>query len=124
MGTVHLRGPGGVALAYDLPLHETIERQWTDGTLQRVEEDGSPFRGDDQYNVLSGGGGEEAVTAEPGDDGLDGPVRPAQNAPKKDWVAYAVALGLLDEAAANAKTKAELVEDTTPPELTPPDPGE
>lgn len=124
MGTVHLRGPGGVALAYDLPLHETIERQWTDGTLQRVEEDGSPFRGDDQYNVLFAGGGEEAVTGETGADEPVEPVRPAQNAAKKDWVAYAVSLGLFDEAAANDKTKAELVEATTPPELTPSNPGE
>ncbi|MEV5710170.1 hypothetical protein [Actinoallomurus sp. NPDC052274] len=134
MDRIWLRTPGDTVLLHTLPLSEFIERQWRDGTLVRVNEDGSAFEGD-QYALLSGDGVGEAVTAAPGgedpdgDQGgapdrgegdPDGPVRPSPNAAKPEWVAFAVGLGVCaSEEEANAMTKADLIAKTTPPELDP-----
>lgn len=129
-----LKAPNGHVIGFSLPLHPTIDRQLRDGLLARVDEDGSPWQDPSQSapyelsGTLDGGGGEVgAGTPDSGGDSnaeggavpAEEPVRPAQNAPKADWVAYAVALGLMDEATAKGMTKTDLVTATTPPEMTP-----
>lgn len=131
----------GMPMMFTLPLDLNIEKQVRKGELTRVNEDGSPFAGD-PYEALGdgvppvvpgvtgetrvgdsiGGGITQPATPPAAGDGggqgdgpetPDGPVRPAQDANKPEWVAYAVALGLYEsEKAANAKTKPELVEET------------
>jgi hypothetical protein len=112
---VWLATPGGTVLMHTLPLGEYIERQWTDGVLTRVNEDGSAYVGD-PFDV-SGDGAEVESTAT-GETGNGEPVRPAQAAPKAEWVAYVVALGVTDEETAKGMTKADLVTAATPPEMT------
>jgi hypothetical protein len=120
---VFLSAPGdGHVIGMTLPLHPVIERQWRDGTLTRVNEDGSPFGEGDEHAVLSDG--------DPADNPVDPaapvaePVRPAANAPKKDWAEFAVALGVCGDGEAKAMTKADLVKACTPPEMQPAEPGE
>lgn len=123
---IWLRTPSGVELMYTLPLDEYIDRQWRDGTLTRINEDGSAYL-DDPFTALSAAGEPTAASGEPAaeeipetspaEDTPAEPVRPAPNAPKGEWVAFAEALGL-DPA---GKTKAQLVELTTPPEMQPPE---
>lgn len=122
MDRIWLSTPGGTVLMHTLPLGEYIERQWTDGLLTRVNEDGSLYEGD-PFDVTDVGGA-EAATEEAGGSEVAEPVRPSQNAPKADWVAYATALGVADEETAKGMTKADLIEAATPPEMKPADPGE
>lgn len=103
-----LLAPNGHVIGFTLPLHPTIDRQWREGHLTRVNEDGTPYDG--------GVPGEGAATAPGGDTTGGEPVRPAANAPKGQWAAYAEALGLDVDPKA---TKADLVDMTTPPETDP-----
>lgn len=83
MGTVQLRGEGGVVFTYDLPLDPNIQKRLDTGRLRQVD-DGP------------------AVAAEAG--------RPVQAAPKADWVAWAVQTHGLAADDAEAMTKADLQE--------------
>jgi len=117
MDRVHLRAPSGVIIGFTLPLHEAIDGQWRRGELQRVSEDGSPWEGD-EYDL--GGTGAGDAPPEPGAT----PARPEENAPKRDWQAYAVAVGAVTDAEAAKLTRAELITRCTPAEMLPPDPGD
>lgn len=86
--TIHVRGEGGSVIPMDLPLPEGVAERLAKGLLRRVNPDGSPYR---------------EPAAEP-----EGP--PPQNAPKADWVGYAVRAGGLSAEEAEAMTKADLVE--------------
>jgi hypothetical protein len=90
--TIHVLGEGGAVIAMDLPLPDAIAHRMTTGQLRRVNEDGSPY----------------PEPAEP-----DVPSLPSQapptSAPKSEWVGWAVANGA-DPAAAEAMTKADLIE--------------
>lgn len=129
MDRIWLRTPGGVALVMTLPLGEYIDRQWRDGSLTRVNEDGTAFDGDPYIltdpppgPAKADGAASNAVVASGAEDdeGPAGPPRPAQNAPKAAWVTYAVQLGAAStEAEAKDRSKAELIRATTPPELEP-----
>lgn len=120
-----LKAPSGHVIGFTLPLHPTIERQWRDGTLQRVHEDGTPY--EDPFDgllaaggvaVASGGGEPSGQPGTEPDSDADGPVAPLHAAPKADWLAYAQALGLHPDP---KTTKADLIALTTPPELAPGD---
>lgn len=89
---IHVRGEGGTVFALALPLHESIADRLTRGYLTRVNEDGSAWTGD----------ADPAVPSVPG-------TRPAQAAPKAEWVGWAVAQGA-DPDDAEAMTKADLVD--------------
>lgn len=85
--TIYLRGEGGGIHAMDLPLPEPIQERLTKGMLQRVNEDGSPYR--------------EPEPTEP--------TEPAKTASKAEWVGWAVANGATPEDA-DGMTKADLIE--------------
>lgn len=91
--------PGHV-IKMDLPLSEVMKDKVTKGYLKRVNEDGSSLD-------------ESAKTEEPADEGSDltegVSPRPAVNAPKADWVGYAVAQGMLPDDA-EAMTKHDLID--------------
>lgn len=94
--TGFFRGSGGGIFELPLPLSENFEQQRVRGQLVRVDENGDPWT--DQ--APSGADAED-----------DGPVRPPVNAPKNEWVGYAVAVdeGLtIDDA--DAMTKNDLIE--------------
>lgn len=118
-----LKAPNGHTIGFTLPLHPTIERQWRDGVLQRVHEDGTPYE-DPFDGLLAAGGvtvasGGSEPSGQPGTEpDSDGPVAPLHAAPKADWLAYAQALGLHPDP---KTTKADLIALTTPPELVPGD---
>ncbi|MET9954215.1 hypothetical protein ABZ135_22065 [Streptomyces sp. NPDC006339] len=90
--TIYLLGEGGGVHAMDLPLPEPIADRLTKGLLRRVNEDGTPYveQADD------------SVPATPTE-------APAKNAPKAEWVGWAVAQGA-DPEDAEGMTKADLVE--------------
>ncbi|HEY9473645.1 MAG TPA: hypothetical protein VIS06_07315 [Mycobacteriales bacterium] len=99
--TIHIMGEGGVVHPHDLPLPEGIAGRLARGHLRRVNPDGTPYTG-------------------PVDGEVPAPptVRPAVNAPKADWVGWAVHNGAsVDDA--EASTKADLIEkygrDPAPP---------
>lgn len=130
---LHLRAPSGIIINYTLPLHESIATQWRLGELQRVDEDGASYAGDqyDVSDVLADDEGEPASADAEGGPGNDPgagdgtqvpaaePVRPASGAPKQAWQDYAVALGAVGEADAAGMTKDALVKLCTPPEIDP-----
>jgi hypothetical protein len=89
---IHVRGEGGTIFRLALPLHESISDRLARGHLVRVTEDGEPWTGDTA----------PSVPAPPSE-------RPAQAAPKAEWVGWAVAQGALPDDA-EAATKADLIE--------------
>lgn len=111
---VHLKAPGGGVIGFTLPLHSTIEKQWRQGELTRVTEDGAPWdaSGDDP-DALTEAGEREAG---------EYPERPAPSAHKRHWQDYAVAIGACSGDDAEQMTKAQLVDLVTPPEEKPADP--
>lgn len=100
-----------------LPLHETIRKAWVAGKLSRVEEDGTPFRGD-PWQLPDGG---RAAPPEPDgeDDGEDVPERPRPSASRSAWAAYAVAIGAAAEDHAATLTRDQLIALCTAPEEQP-----
>lgn len=114
---VRLRAPSGVVIDHTLPLHETIAHQWRNGELQRVDDGGDLWEGN-EYD-LSGAYGTDAEVRQ-GTDGEDEvPARPADTAPKKAWQDYAVAVKACTEDEAAGMTRADLIARCTPPELNP-----
>jgi hypothetical protein len=120
----HFRGAGGTVWEMDLPLRELYGQQLAKGELVRVNADGSPWTG----GTTPVQGGEE-VAVDPRDLEIarlraaleemqapvvpvdDQPKRPADNALKPEWVAYALKVdSKLTEADAEAMTKADLIE--------------
>jgi hypothetical protein len=90
--TGFFRGAGGGIFELSLPLSENFEQQRVRGQLVRVDENGDPWT-------------DQAAPAD------DGPVRPPVNAPKNEWVGYAVAVDAdltIDDA--DAMTKNDLIE--------------
>lgn len=102
MATGFFRGTGGAVIEMDLPLPEVYADQVIRGHLKRVSADGSPWTGEADSPAEGG-----TMTE-----------RPAQSAPKADWVGWAVAQGADPEEAAGM-TKADLIErygrDAAPP---------
>lgn len=89
-------GPSGRLHTIDLPLPSGLAEQETAGVLKRLEP-GTPAAA--------------ALMAPPADPDPAEPKRPAVNADKAVWVAYAIAVDdTLTEADAAAVTKAELIE--------------
>lgn len=93
--TGFFRGGGGSIFEMDLPLPEVMAEQVTRGQLSRVNEDGSPYEAHGAMDLTSG---EFRV--------------PGKNAPKNEWVGYAVSQGMsVDDA--DAMTKNDLIEKYT-----------
>lgn len=90
--TIHLRGEGGMVIAHDLPLHETAAQQLVRGELVRVNPDGSAYEAHGAMDLVKG---EVRV--------------PGANAPKNEWVGYAVSKGMT-VSDADALTKTDLIE--------------
>jgi len=91
--TGFFRGAGGGIFELPLPLSENFEQQRVRGQLVRVDENGDPWT--DQTSAPA----------------VDGPARPPVNAPKNEWVGYAVAVDpdlTVDDA--DARTKNDLIE--------------
>ena len=95
METGHFRAQGGQIIGLTLPLNENMQRQADRHELVRVNPDGSPYE------------------AQAAPDQTDGTVRrPGVNAPKNEWVGYAVSQGMsVDDA--DAMTKADLIDKFT-----------
>lgn len=83
--TAQFRGEGGSIFTFDLPLSADNEKKVALGYLRRLD-------------------GEEAELVEV--------ERPAQSAPKADWVSFAVHMHGLSPDEAEAMTKADLIEYT------------
>jgi len=113
---VYLRG--GHISGHTVPLAPQVMEQWKRGQLQRVNEDGSDWQGD-QF-ALPGEPGSRIDTSTPGDeDQGDEPTRPRGNASRIEWAGYAVALGACSEEEAEKLTRDELQALCTPPEEKP-----
>jgi len=108
--TIHVRGEGGAIFAMDLPLPEGIQERVDRGLIQRVNADGSPYTGAlparPQAPAQDVGTDDAETPAAPAD-------RPAQAAPKAEWIAYVVKRGLLSADDAANYTKADLIELTS-----------
>jgi hypothetical protein len=125
---LHLKAPNSVVIDFSLPLHESITHQWKTGDLQRVTAEGEPWPGD-QYDLSDLLGTEAAEGTQEPETGGDGqepdpdrtaePVRPAVSAPKRDWQAYATALGACSADEATGMTRDALVKLCTPSEIDP-----
>lgn len=93
--TAWFQGEGGGIWRMDLPLPETMQEKVTKGYLRRVNADGSPY-------------------VEPVDEGQEqaGPEvkRPAQSAPKPEWVGFAVRAHGMKPDDAEAMTKQDLID--------------
>lgn len=85
--SIYVLGEGGVVFKMDLPLPEAIADRLTKGYLRQVNPDGSPIEESERPTQ----------------------VRPAVNAPKADWVGWAVHEGMTPDDA-EAATKADLIE--------------
>ncbi|MEU0761588.1 hypothetical protein ABZ351_18175 [Streptomyces microflavus] len=87
---IYVRGEGGQVIGMDLPLPESVADRLAAGTLRRVNKDGTPYGG--TYPVALDG------VPYPGDPAPDRESaltagrtpRPADRAPKAEWVAWAV----------------------------------
>lgn len=91
---VFVRGEGGSIFKLDLPLHESIEDRLAKGYLTRVANaDGDPYVPEPEAPV---------VAAPPSE-------RPALDAPKADWVGWAVVNGMTPDDA-EALTAQDLIE--------------
>jgi hypothetical protein len=100
--TIYVRGEGGGIHAMDLPLPEPIEERLRKGMLARVNEDGSPYTGDDEES--------RPLVPESGQQTEAPPLtQPAKAAAKADWVGWAVVCGA-DPEEADGMTKADLIE--------------
>jgi len=148
---IRLRAPSGVHIDYTLPLHEAIHSAWRKGEMQRVDDDGAPWPGD-QYDVSGvydrqredreaadgagtgaedsapAGGAEDSAPAGGAEDsapagGGGEPVRPADSAPKQAWQDYAAALGACSAEEAAGMSRGDLIKLCTPPEADPLTPG-
>lgn len=91
--TGYFQGTGGVIWEMNLPLPEAYADQVTKRQLVRVNADGSPYEGD------AGSAAEGAPVTE----------KPAVNAPKAQWVGWAIHKGADPEEAA-ASTKQDLID--------------
>lgn len=102
--SIHVLGEGGAVFKMDLPLPEAIADRLVKGHLRQVNPDGSPIEES------------ERPTGVPGTPDK----RPNVNAPKADWVGWAVHEGASAEEA-DAATKQDLIEKygTAPVEKTP-----
>lgn len=101
--TIYLRGEGGGIHAMDLPLHESIADRYARGMLTRVNADGTPFtEGLIASPPADTGDGQDAAPEAAG--------RPAQAAPKAEWIAYVVGQGHLSAEDAANLTKADLID--------------
>lgn len=90
--TGFFRGAGGGAFELSLPLSENMRNQEIRGELVRVNPDGSPYEAHGAMDLTAG-----EIR------------RPGVNAPKNEWVGYAVSQGMsVDDA--DAMTKADLIE--------------
>ena len=130
---IRLRAPSGVHIDYTLPLHEAIHSAWRKGEMQRVDDDGAPWPGD-QYDVsgvydrqredreAADGAGTGAEDSAPAGGGGE-PVRPADSAPKQAWQDYAAALGACSAEEAAGMSRGDLIKLCTPPEADPLTPG-
>lgn len=89
--TIYVRGEGGTVFEMDLPLPSGAAQRLERGDMQRVNADGTPYT-------------EPVKDVDP-----FATKRPAQSAPKGDWVVYAVSQGSSVNDA-DGLTKAELIE--------------
>src|SRR5262252_9484117 len=105
--TIYLRGEGGGIHPMDLPLPEAIEERLRKGMLQRVNPDGTPYTGPEPESESETGVGK---VPEPGQQVPGLPLtEPGKNAPKAEWVGWAVVKGAPPEEA-DGMTKADLIE--------------
>ena len=90
--SIHILSEGGTVFELSLPLHEVVEGKLAKGQIRRVNADGTDYT--------------EKV---PDDVPAPPTSRPAINASKGDWVAWAVVQGLTSDDA-EALTKQDLIE--------------
>ncbi|MFB6517446.1 hypothetical protein [Streptomyces sp. NPDC056401] len=107
--TIYVRGEGGMVIAMDLPLPESIAERYESGQLVRVHSDGSP------YAPAPAPERAPAAPADPADVPPAEPAagrgqRPGVNAAKSEWIAYIVAQGLLSAEDAGNYTKSDLID--------------
>ena len=108
----HIRGEGGDVIAFQLPLPEGIPSRLRSGALMRVNPDGSPYTAppvpvDAPAASLAEYQAAQAEKAAPvAEEPLE---RPAGNARKAAWVAYAHSTGRITLAAAEDLSRDELV---------------
>jgi hypothetical protein len=111
----------GHVCGFTLPLPPNVEKRWKAGELVRVNKDGSTYQGA-HYELPD-------VPLEPheppeDDDGpgtpapapAPAPQRPKPTASKTAWALYAVLLGACSVDDADAMTRDQLIDLTTPPE--------
>lgn len=91
--SIHVLGEGGAVFMMDLPLPEAIADRLAKGHLRQVNPDGSPIEES------------ERPTGVPGTPDK----RPNVNAPKADWIGWAVHEGMIPDDA-EAATKQDLIE--------------
>jgi hypothetical protein len=117
--TGHFLCEGGSVIEMDLPVSEAIAERITKGMIRRVNADGSPYvppapEGEGEGNdPPSGPDGAQppAPATQGGSDLTNGvPPRPAQSAPKAEWVGYAVLVGGMPVDDAEALTKQDLID--------------
>lgn len=89
---IHVRGEGGMIIQMDLPLPDHIEHRLNAGHIRRCNEDGSPWRPEDE-----------------GDVGAPPTKVPSIGASKAKWAAWAVAQGATPDEAEGA-TKQDLID--------------
>ncbi|MFG2307662.1 hypothetical protein ACGFS9_03065 [Streptomyces sp. NPDC048566] len=100
--TIYVLGEGGMVIAMDLPLPESIQERLDRGQLRRVHSDGSPYTSAPARTAPAPARG-SALT--------DGAVpRPGARAGKDDWVLWAMATHALPQENAEGMTKAQLQE--------------
>ncbi|OII64595.1 hypothetical protein BJP40_19845 [Streptomyces sp. CC53] len=102
--TIYVRGEGGSIIAMDLPLPEGIQQRYDRGQLVRVNPDGTPYSSPPAAAPDPDGPAPESGPAPDGGD------RPAQAAPKAEWIAYVARRGLLSADDAANYTKADLID--------------
>ncbi|MGW1221458.1 hypothetical protein ACWD6O_13745 [Streptomyces californicus] len=106
---IYVRGEGGQIIGMDLPLPEAIADRLATGTLRRVNKDGTPYAG--ALPVAYDGAPHPAADADPGRDSAltaGRTPRPADRAPKAEWVAWAVGTHSYTVEEAEDLTKAAL----------------
>ncbi len=95
-GLIWFLGENGALHVHDLPLPEGLQHRLDRGDLVRVNEDGTPWTGDDDPDEL--------VDVPP----PDAPPLPKLTAHRRTWIDFAISQGM-DREQANNLSKAELV---------------
>ncbi|MCP3758209.1 hypothetical protein [Streptomyces sp. TBY4] len=108
--TIYVRGEGGMVIAMDLPLPESIAERYERGQLARVHSDGSPYTTAVALAQEAPAAPAEPVDEPPAEPATGRGQRPGINAAKSEWIAYVVAQGLHSAEDAANYTKSDLID--------------